>query len=75
MIVNKWNNAIRKYEEVNIPDDWSIKTYCVDMDEEVNCVCCGKKIKFGDSYTSRRFHTEIGMGYSECEECYFSYEE
>lgn len=73
MIINKWNDKKHIYEKTQIPDDWNVKTYCDDMNEVVSCVCCGKKIIFGNGYTSRRFHTEIGMGYCECEKCYFSY--
>lgn len=75
MVINKWNNKKKKYDKVKIPNEWKITTYEIDMDKVVNCVNCGKEIPFGNSYTSRRFHTEMGMGYSECEECYFSYRE
>lgn len=74
MKINKWNNLSLVYEQVEVPDDWNIKTYSDDMNEEINCVCCGKKITFGEGYTSRRFHKGMGMGYAECEECYFAYE-
>lgn len=75
MKINKWNNNKKEYEEYNIPDDWKVKTYCCDMDEIVNCVCCGRELPYGFGYTSRRFHTKHGMGYAECEDCYFSYKE
>lgn len=75
MKINKWNNRIKEYEPYEVPDDWNVKTYSADMDEVVNCVCCGKRITFGSGYTSRRFHTEFGIAYAECSECYFSYKE
>ena len=75
MKINRWDNGKKEYVEHDIPDDWNCKTFSFDMDEEVNCVCCGKKMKFGDGYTSRRFHTAMGMGCCECENCYFSYKE
>ena len=40
------------------------------MDKIVNCANCGKELKFGECYTSKTIHTEIGMGYGVCEECY-----
>ena len=42
-----------------------------DMNKEISCCQCGKKIKFGNSYTSRTIHTEVGFGYAECEDCYY----
>lgn len=70
MILNKWNYKKHKYEEYKIPDKWNVKTYGNGMDEIINCCKCGKKLKFGDSYTSLEVHTEMGFGYSVCEKCY-----
>lgn len=73
MLINKWNGELHSYVPTFVPDEWNIKTFSCDMNEIVNCVNCGKKIKFGNGYTSRRWHTNIGMGYTECEACYFNY--
>lgn len=70
MILNKWNCKKHEYENYKVPDEWNIKTYGNSMDEIINCCKCGKKIKFGDSYTSLEVHTEMGFGYSVCEKCY-----
>ena len=70
MILQKWNYKKHKYEDYEIPDEWNVKTYGNDMEEIINCCQCGKKLKFGDSYTSLEVHTEIGFGYSVCEDCY-----
>ena len=75
MITNKWNPTKKEYEPCEIPNDWNITTYEDDMDAIINCVHCGKKISFGESYTSRRYHTCGGFGYCECEDCYFNYKE
>lgn len=75
MIIKKWNCDTKEYEKHEVSDAWNIKTYAADMEETVNCVCCGKEIRYGDGYTSRRFHADMGMGYAECEDCYFSYRE
>lgn len=40
------------------------------MDEVVNCARCGKKIKYGDCYTSKQIHNDFGFGYAVCPECY-----
>lgn len=73
MKIKRWDEENQSYTQVTIPDDWKIKAYSVDMDEIINCVCCGKVMTFGDGYTSRRFHTEKGYGYAECGKCYFEY--
>lgn len=70
MILQKWNCKKHKYEDYEIPDEWNVKTYGNGMEEIINCCQCGKKLKFGDSYTSLEVHTEMGFGYSVCEDCY-----
>lgn len=70
MILKKWNYKRHNYEDYTVPNEWNVKTYGNGMEEIINCVQCGKKIKFGDSYTSLEVHTEIGFGYSVCEKCY-----
>ena len=68
--MQKWNFNTRKYEPYSVPADWNCKTYSVDMDEIVNCPHCGRKVCFGDCYTSRQIHTKHGMGFAVCEKCY-----
>lgn len=70
MILQKWNNKKHEYEPYKIPNNWNCKTYSNNMDEIVNCAQCGGKVKLGDCYTSLEIHTQIGMGYAVCEECY-----
>lgn len=70
MILKRWNYKKHIYEDYKVPDKWNVKTYGNGMEEIINCCQCGKKIKFGDSYTSLEVHTEIGFGYSVCEKCY-----
>ena len=71
MILNRWNYEEHRYNKVNLPNFWNCKIYCKDLNEIVNCPHCGNEIKFGDSYTSLEFHTEVlGMGYAVCERCY-----
>lgn len=70
MILQKWNWDKREYEDCEIPDDWSCKVYSEDMDEIVNCAHCGKKIRFGEGYTSMEIHTKAGWGYVVCKDCY-----
>lgn len=67
--VNKWDFKTHKYKKVEKPYG-NCKTYSNDMDEIVNCISCGKLIKFGETFTSRQWHTNIGFGYGVCELCY-----
>ena len=69
MIIKKWNYEKHNYEDKQIPDDWKCKTFSNDLEEKINCVNCGKKMVYGDSYTSMEYHTEAGFGYMVCEKC------
>lgn len=66
----KWNPRTRSYSPYNIPADWNTPIYSTDMSEVINCAQCGKKITYGDSYTSKQVHTDIGFGYPVCRDCY-----
>lgn len=66
----KWNAFVHKYEEYEVPDDWNCKSYSNNMDEVVNCAKCGRKMLYGDSYTSLEIHTDMGFGYAVCSRCY-----
>lgn len=68
--IRKFNWKTRKYEKYDAPEGIRLALYCSDMNEIVNCAQCFKSISFGDSYTSREVHTNIGLGYAVCEECY-----
>lgn len=65
---NKWDFKRRKYDPIEIPSD--CKAYSSDMEEKVRCPQCGKSFLFGDGYTSKQIHTDIGFGYSVCARCY-----
>ena len=69
MILRRWNYEKHIYEPYQASENAA--TYMEDLDSFVDCAECGKKIRFGCSYTSLRIHTPIfGMGYAVCEECY-----
>lgn len=69
--IDRWDIYTEQYEPVQIPDDWKVALYSDNMDEQINCVNCGKPMKYGEGYTSRRYHNKAGMGYMECEDCYY----
>ena len=62
MKLQKWNYKTHTYDEYNVPDEWNVKTYSTNMEQEINCAECGKKVKYGDCYTSLEVHTEMGFG-------------
>ena len=64
----KWIEGKHTYEPCILPIGASL--YEDDLNKEVECCWCGRKVKFGDCYTSRHIHNEIGLGYAECENCY-----
>ena len=69
MLAIKWNYEKDDYVPYRTPSNWDCKLFA-DLNEKINCAQCGKKIKFGDSYTSLEIHNEIGLGYPVCEKCY-----
>ena len=69
MNLRKWNYETHEYDHYEVPDNWTICLFTEDMDKIVNCVQCGKEVKFGTSYTSREVHNGIGLGYNVCKEC------
>lgn len=73
MLIQKWNEHTGEYQDHTVPDHWKLPLISDSMDELINCVSCGKQIPFGDGYTSHRYHNSYGMGYYECETCYFEY--
>lgn len=70
MVLRKWNNKAHEYDPYEVPGDWYVSIFEVNMDTVVNCAECGKKIMFGQGYTSRKIHTRYGMGYVVCKDCY-----
>ena len=70
MIVGKWNYEKNDYDPYVISDDWRIVLYTENMDEIVNCCSCGREVEYGDCYTSKEIHNQVGMGFPVCEECY-----
>ncbi len=60
--------ARREYDEVEIAD--TCCNYSSDMDKTVTCPGCGCDVRYGDTFTSRRFHDSVGFGYGVCEACH-----
>ena len=67
--MQKWDFRNRKYTAYQIPSDWFTPMIAA-MEDVVNCACCGKKVMYGECYTSRKIHSNLGLGYPVCSECY-----
>lgn len=71
--IQKWNFKTHKYEKFKFTKAkkrWVVVLFSEDMDLEINCVNCGKKMTYGQGYTSRQYHNHAGLGYPVCEDCY-----
>lgn len=69
-VLRKWDFKLEKYLPYEIPVNWNIALCEVDMNTVIDCAGCGKSIPYGESYTSRTIHTDVGLGYALCEDCY-----
>lgn len=68
MKARKFNFKTRRYTEYELPQ--FAKMYTPNMNEFIPCAQCGKRIRYGDSYTSLQIHNEMGLAYPVCHECY-----
>lgn len=68
MKVEKWNYKEQKYEEVEINDNCPLCE--MDLDRRINCANCEREVKYGETYTSRKYHNQLGLGYPVCQECH-----
>lgn len=64
-----WNEVKNDYDPYELPEGASL--YEQNMDTVVSCACCGKKVIYGNAYTSHKIHDYIGFGYAVCGDCYF----
>ena len=69
MILQKWSNRTRCYEDYEVPDNWAVAVTAPTMDTFVDCAGCGKSIPFGAAFTSSEIHTGFGFGYAVCKNC------
>ena len=65
----KWDCVKHEYTPYEIPSDWYCPLLCDALNTQINCASCGKKMTFGEGYTSHFIHTFGGFGYYVCEEC------
>lgn len=66
--INKWYCKDHAYYPVEVPVEVILEGKT--MDQMVMCANCFKNGRYGEMYTSREYHTERGLGYPVCTECY-----
>lgn len=64
----RWVPARSEYRDWHVPDGASVSA--ADFSTAVECAECGCWLAFGESYTSRLIHNELGFGYAVCARCY-----
>lgn len=71
-MTGRWNFSTREYEPYTIPADWVCPLGGIDFDFDqiVNCAECGRELPYGQTFTSMRIHTPMGLGFGVCETCY-----
>lgn len=70
MKARKWNPKTKEYHDYELPKNASVGFLSNNMDKEIACARCGRKMHFGDGYTSRQIHISDGPGYAICGKCY-----
>lgn len=65
----KYDFKTNQYYEYSTPDDWYVTCRDEELDTLINCANCGKRITYGEGYTSRKIHNSIGFGYVVCQAC------
>ena len=70
ILAQKWDFEGREYRPYEIPDGLYCPLSLSSMNTVINCASCGKKLVFGDSYTSRCIHNAAGLGYAVCAACH-----
>ena len=67
-MAEKYNAKTDRYDPYDLPEGASC--YESDFNNIVACAECGRKMTYGEGYTSLLIYTECGLGYSVCPSCY-----
>lgn len=67
--LQKWNFKTHEYEPFKSPAV-VLSLYSEDMLAATDCANCGKRMTYGEGYTSRTIHNHVGFGYPVCQGCY-----
>lgn len=64
-----WDESTCSYLPVKVPDGCT--TYEVDKESMVTCPGCGRRVMYGNCFTSKRFYTSDGLwAFSVCPVCH-----
>ena len=69
-VLRRWDEWRGVYAPWLVPAERKVMIYSDDMDELCACARCGKRVTFGECYTSQQIHTYFGIGYAVCPECH-----
>jgi hypothetical protein len=69
-VLRRWDEWLRDYRPWLVPDSPKVLAYSDDMDEPCACARCGKRVTYGECYTSMQIHTYFGIGYAVCPKCH-----
>ncbi len=69
MLAVKYDFETDKEVQYFLPEGTSCHE-ALSADTKVSCAHCGRKVKFGDTYTSRQIFNYSKFGYSVCVDCY-----
>lgn len=68
-MIQKWDYEKGEYLPYTPPDD-RVSMWCPNMNQMISCAACGRRIRFGEGYTSQEIHNDSGFGFSVCQECH-----
>ena len=68
MNAKKWDAKTKTYNDYKLPE--GAVGYVDDLDSVIACASCGKPVVAGDTYTSLEIHTDHGLGFLVCADCY-----
>ena len=69
--IQKWDPDRHCYDPHPYPSEWNVGFFSTDLDELINCACCGKELPYGHIYTSRELYDGSGMfGMAVCPKCH-----
>jgi hypothetical protein len=69
-VLRRWDEWLGGYRPWLVPAERKVLAYSDDMDEPCACARCGKRVTYGECYTSMQIHTYFGIGYAVCPECH-----
>lgn len=68
-LLNRWNYETHDYDPFISPSEFLVLV-TDNMDLEIGCACCGEKILFGETFTSKEIHNTSGLGFPVCGKCH-----